>query len=181
VGEELRIRSAEPGEPISWGAALSIFAGLCVLGGLAFYQTAIRSVSEQSTRGGMPVAGAPDSAIYGASSRRPAVDALGIMPAAKDTQRSRADLIERVRTLIAADNIEAVRAALSRLVEGGNASAAVDLGLTYDPNILDALDVRNFPADVAKAWVWYQRAQQMGAPEAVGLLENLERGERRSR
>jgi hypothetical protein len=190
-----------------WGAALSMFAGLCVFGGLAFYQMAPQSVSvtEQSTRGGMPVTGAPDSTIYGANSRRPAADALGIMPAAKDTQRSRADLIERVRTLTAAGNIDAVRAALSRLVEGGNASAAVDLGLTYDPNILDALGVRDlpkdgpvvyagrnqmmdssrittsFPADVAKARVWYQRAQQMGAPEAVGLLENLERSERGSR
>jgi TPR repeat protein len=76
--------------------------------------------------------------------------------------------------------VEAVRAALRRKVEGGNASAAVVLGSTYDPNILDAL-VKNFPADVAKARDWYQRAQQMGSPEAAGLLESLERSERRSR
>ena len=82
------------------------------------------------------------------------------------SERSRAGLIERVRTVkFAASDIEAARAALSRLVEGGNAWAAVDLGSTYDPIILDALGVRNFPADVAKARVWYQRAQQMGRPK----------------
>jgi hypothetical protein len=44
---------------------------------------------------------------------------------------------ELVRTVkFAAVDIEAARAALSRLVEGGNAWAAVDLGSTYDPNIL---------------------------------------------
>jgi hypothetical protein len=96
-------------------------------------------------------------------------------------ERSRADLVERARTVIAASDIEAVRTALSQMVDGGNASAAVDLGSTYDPNILDALGVRNFPADVAKARLWYQKAQQMGAPEAVGLLESLESSERRSR
>jgi hypothetical protein len=116
----------------------------------------------------------------------PATDApAGIqsfLPAAKDIERSRGGLIERVRTVkFAAGDIEAARAALSRLVEGGNAWAAVDLGSTYDPIILDALGVRNFPADVAKARIWYQRAQQMGAPEAVGLLESLDRSERRSR
>ena len=92
-----------------------------------------------------------------------------------------AGLIERVRTVkFAAGDIEAARAALNRLVEGGNEWAAVDLGSTYDPIILDALGVRNFPADVAKARTWYQMAQQMGSPEAVELLESLERSERRS-
>jgi TPR repeat protein len=78
----------------------------------------------------------------------------------------------------AAVDIEAARAALSRLVEGGNAWAAVDLGSTYDPNILNALGVRSFPAE---ARTWYQMAQQMWSPDAVGLLESLERSERRSR
>jgi len=99
-------------------------------------------------------------------------------PAAPSTERSRADLIERTRTVIAAGDIEAGRFALSQMVESGNASAAVDLGSTYDPNILGVLGVRNFPADVGKARVWYQRAQQMGAPEAVKLLESLESRER---
>jgi hypothetical protein len=168
-----------------WGAALSIFAGMCVLGGLAFYLTATRSVSvtAQSTPGGTPQAAAPDlvQPKYAANPMDVGRPLFLSQRAPKNIELPRADLIERTRTVIAAGDIEAVRAALSRLVESGNASAAVDLGSTYDPNILDALGVRNFPADVAKARVWYQRAQQMGAPEAVGLLESLERSERRSR
>ena len=106
---------------------------------------------------------------------------LPFLPAAKDTE-SRTGLLERVRTVkFAAVDIEAARTALSRLVEGGNAWAAVDLGSTYDPNILNALGIRSFPADATKALNWYQMAQQMGSPEAVGLLESLEGSERQFR
>jgi hypothetical protein len=191
--------------PFIWSAVLFFLAGLCVLGALTLYQTASRSVSVTagSARGVMPLADAPAARSDGAimplpvaparskdeSSAidigRPATDApasiQSFLPAAKDIERSRAGLIERVQTVkFAAGDIEAARAALSRLVEGGNAWAALDLGSTYDPNILDALGVRSLPADATKARAWYQMAQQMGSPEAVGLLESLERSERRS-
>jgi hypothetical protein len=172
-----------------WGAALSIFAGLCVLGGLALYQMTTRPVlvTAQPTPEGSPETDAPGfvQPRYGLSPMRPAADgpvgfsarsrpmALSDGPAPKN--------LERARTVIAAGDIEAVRIALSRMIESGNASAAVDLGSTYDPNILDALGIRNFPADVSKARAWYQRAQQMGSPDAAGLLESLERSERPSR
>jgi hypothetical protein len=189
-----------------WSAALFILAGSCVLGALTLYQTTTRSVSvaAESARGVMPLAVPPAARSNGAvmplpvapAARsndesnaidigRPATDVPAsiqlFLPATKDIERSRAGLIERVRTVkFAAGDIEAARAALSRLVEGGNAWAAVDLGSTYDPNILDALGIRSFPADATKARAWYQMAQQMGSPEAVGLLESLERSERRS-
>jgi TPR repeat protein len=190
---------------IIWSAAL--FSMLSVLGALAFYLTASESVpvTAGSTGGIMPLAvppagrsnGAimplvvPPSARANAESNaidigRPATDALAgiqsFLPVEKGIERSRAGLIERVRTVkFAAGDIETARAALNRLVEGGNAWAAVDLGSTYDPIILEALGVRNFPPDVAKARTWYQMAQQMGSPEAVELLESLDRSTRRSR
>jgi TPR repeat protein len=162
-----------------WATALSIFTGLSVLGGLALYQMATRSVTvtAQSTPGGTPQTAAPDlvQPRYGANAMRPAAQLLlsRVRPAPKN--------LERARTVIAAGDIEAVRLALGRMIESGNASAAVDLGSTYDPNILDALGVRNFPPDVAKARIWYQKAQQMGSPDAAGLLDSLERSERPSR
>jgi hypothetical protein len=76
--------------------------------------------------------------------------------------------------VIAGGHTEAVRTNLSEAVKNGNALAAVVLGLTYDPNVLDELGVHNFPADVAKAKGWYQKAQQMGAPEAVVLRPGFE-------
>ena len=189
-----------------WSAVLFIVAASCVLGALTLYQTASRpvSVTAESAREIMPSAAPPAARSNGAvmplpvppaarsndgsnaiDSGRPSTHApAGIgsfLPAAKDIE-SRTGLLERVRTVkFAAVDIEAARAALSRLVEGGNAWAAVDLGSTYDPNILGALGIRSFPADATKARAWYQLAEQMGSPEAVGLLESLERSERRSR
>jgi hypothetical protein len=187
-----------------WSGTLFILAGLCVLGALPLYRTTTRSVSvaAESARGVIPLAVPPAARSNGAvmplpvalAARsndesnaidigRPATDVPAsiklFLPASKDIERSRAGLIERVHTVkFAAGDIEAARAALSRLVEGGNAWAAVDLGSTFDPNILDALGIRSFPADATKARAWYQMAQQMGSPEAVGLLEILERSER---
>ena len=174
-----------------WSAVLFIVAASCVLGALTLYQTASRpvSVTAESAREIMPSAAPPAARSNDGSnaidSGRPSTHApAGIgsfLPAAKDIE-SRTGLLERVRTVkFAAVDIEAARAALSRLVEGGNAWAAVDLGSTYDPNILSALGIRSFPADATKARAWYQLAEQMGSPEAVGLLESLERSERRSR
>jgi TPR repeat protein len=169
MSDSLRSLPAQTHKPAKgrvfvWGAALSIFAGLCVLGGYALYQIASRSLPEtaQSTPGGLAYT---EAVRQGADPT-----AVGVMPEPK--------ILERARTVIAAGDIDAVRIALSRMIESGNASAAVDLGSTYDPNILDALGVRNFRADVAKARAWYQKAQQMGAPEAAGLLESLESSER---
>src|SRR6516162_2559238 len=187
-----------------WSVVLFALAGLCVLGALTFYQTAPRSVfvTAESAREVMPLAVAPAARSNGAvmplpvppAARsndgsnaidvgRPSTDVpasiQSFLPPTKDIE-SRTGLLERVRTVkFAAVDIEAARAALSRLVEGGNAWAAVDLGSTYDPNFLNALDVRSFPADATKARAWYQMAQQMGSTEAVGLLESLEGSERR--
>jgi TPR repeat protein len=67
------------------------------------------------------------------------------------------------------------------MVDSGSASAAVVIGATYDPNMLDALGGQNLPPDIAKARLWYQRAHQMGAPESASLLERLGSTERRPR
>jgi len=158
-----------------WSAVLFIVAASCVLGALTLYQTASRpvSVTAESAREIMPSAAPPAARSNGAvmplpvppaarsndgsnaiDSGRPSTHApAGIgsfLPAAKDIE-SRTGLLERVRTVkFAAVDIEAARAALSRLVEGGNAWAAVDLGSTYDPNILGALGIRSFPADARR-------------------------------
>jgi hypothetical protein len=134
----------------------------------------------------MPLAVSPEARSNDGSNAidvgRPSTDVpasiQSFLPATKDIE-SRTGLLERVRTVkFATVDIEAARAALSRLVEGGNAWAAADLGSTYDPTILNALGVRSFPPDATKARTWYQMAQQMGSPQAIGLLESLERSER---
>jgi hypothetical protein len=210
VAAAMRVRGAGESGPLSssrvpkrksprryvvWGAALSISAGLCVLVGLTLYprQNATRSDfvtarSEPTFEAGTPIVlqldrvGSSDivnpvvSAPVGASS-----PVYGIGTAAPNVERSKTGLIEQARAVIASGNIEAARAALSQMVDGGNASAAVIIGATYDPNMLDALGGQKLPPDIAKARLWYQRAQQMGAPEAARLLERVENREQRSR
>jgi hypothetical protein len=144
------------------GATALTFA-VGILGGLALYY---RTRSEFETAQSTSLPSLAANPQFSAS------------PAPKNLGQSTASRLERTRTVIAAGDIEAVRIALRQMVQAGNTSAAVDLGSTYDPNILDALGVRNFPADVAQARVWYQKAQQMGSPDAAALLENLERRER---
>ena len=128
-----------------WSVALFALAGLCVLGTLTFYQTAPRSVSviAESARAVMPLAVSPEARSNDGSNAiefsRPSTDVPAsiqlFLPATKDIE-SRTGLLEQVRTVkFATVDIEAARAALSRLVEGGNAWAAVDLGSTYDPNL----------------------------------------------
>jgi hypothetical protein len=230
-----------------WSAAVSFFAGLGILGGLAVYHATTQSVSvtAQSTDYGMSVASAPTSSqsndrsnalqfnIIGDTSgvlvrqdpgairtpatfppaaappavatappapsvayvpsftsnplfaytpqvatSRPVAAPAQVAPTApvtsaqKNIEQSKA--LERARIVIAAGDIETTRAALSKLANELNAWAALELGKTYDPNVLDALGVRDFPADIEKALAWYKRAQLMGSPEAAGLLESLE-------
>jgi hypothetical protein len=186
---------------VIWGTAVSSFAALCVLGGLALYrnQMATRSefVTADSASEDTPQAevafkrGAPSAfqseRVDSDDIVNRVVDALLAMrptpyfasgrPRPENLELSRAELVAQARAVIASGDIEAARAALTKLVEIGNVSAAVALGSTYDPSILDALGVRNIPPDVAKARVWYQRAQQMGAPEAGKLLDVLKSSE----
>jgi TPR repeat protein len=57
--------------------------------------------------------------------------------------------------------------------EAGLAIAAMRLGATYDPNELSKLKVQGLAADVAEARKWYERARELGAPEAEQRLARL--------
>jgi len=49
----------------------------------------------------------------------------------------------------------------------------VALAETYDPDELSHLRVRGMQPDVAAARRWYERALQLGAPEADARLRRL--------
>ena len=102
-----------------------------------------------------------------------------------------AALLARGRQLIGAGDIPNARLALQQAAEAGNATAALELGATYDPIVLAKLDPRparlfsTVPSvsvgniermalpDIAMARSWYQRAKDLGSTEAQGRLENL--------
>jgi hypothetical protein len=70
-------------------------------------------------------------------------------------------------------DIMSARLLLKRAAIAGNAQAALELGMTFDPIILSEQGVVGFAPDVAQARGWYERAVELGSTEASGHLERL--------
>jgi hypothetical protein len=101
-----------------------------------------------------------------------------------DTQEV-ADLLKRGRELIAAGDIPAARMVLKQVAEAGNAAAALELGATYDPIVLEerGVSMRGTPTvaiapDIPMARAWYQRARELGSAEASERLVRLSGADR---
>jgi TPR repeat protein len=113
-------------------------------------------------------------------------------PTPKLSDEEIAALVAGGRQLIVAGDIPNARLVLQQAAEAGNATAALELGATYDPIELAKLGVRDgsLPAasikgkalpDIAMARTWYQKAKDLGSTEAQGRLENLARRDRPKR
>ena len=89
-------------------------------------------------------------------------------------------LATRGEAFIAAGDIAAARLVLQRAAEARDARAALLLGATYDPIMLEKIRVRGFAPDIATARIWYERAKEFGSAEASQRLEMLASLQRRS-
>jgi TPR repeat protein len=79
-------------------------------------------------------------------------------------------LMKQGEQLIAAGDVVTARVVLQRAAEVGNASAAMALGATYDPNVLAKLGVMGVSADMKKARNWYEKAETLGSPPPQILI-----------
>ena len=71
-------------------------------------------------------------------------------------------------------NISAAQLLYRHAAESGLAAAALALAATYDENELQKLQVRGgVHADPKQAQFWYQKAQELGSPEARSRLQRL--------
>jgi hypothetical protein len=84
-----------------------------------------------------------------------------------------ASLLKRADALIASGDVAAARLVLRRAADAGDARAAMTLAGTYDPAILEKLDVHGFVPNVAMARSWYEKAKKLGSAEAPQRLEML--------
>jgi hypothetical protein len=84
-----------------------------------------------------------------------------------------ASLLRRADALIASGDVAAARLALRRAADAGDPRAAMMLGETYDPALLEKLSVHGTVPDVAMARSWYERARKFGSAEALQRLEML--------
>ena len=74
---------------------------------------------------------------------------------------------------LAQGNIAGARQFFQRAANAGLAQGALRLAGTYDPAELERLQVRGVAPDRAEARKWYERAKQLGAPEAEERLARL--------
>jgi hypothetical protein len=73
----------------------------------------------------------------------------------------------------AAGDLVTARILLQRAAEAGDATAAMALGATYDPNVLAKRGVVGMNGDVEKARNWYRKAESFGSPDASPRLNAL--------
>jgi hypothetical protein len=72
-----------------------------------------------------------------------------------------------------AGDLVTARFLFQRAAEAGDATAAMALGATYDPDVLAKLGVLGVGADVEKARSWYQKAESQGSAQATRRLQAL--------
>jgi hypothetical protein len=84
-----------------------------------------------------------------------------------------ASLLRRSEEFIKSGDLASARLLLRRAAEAGDMHAALTLAGTFDPNVLRTLGSPELGADVAKARLWYERAQRFGSTEAPRRLQEL--------
>ncbi len=84
-----------------------------------------------------------------------------------------AALLKRGEGFIASGDLASARLVLQRAAESGEAQAALSLAGTFDPIVLDKLGLQGQKADIEKARIWYQRAQELGSAAASRRLQLL--------
>lgn len=82
-------------------------------------------------------------------------------------------LVKQGEQFVIAGDLAAARTALKRAAEAGDATAAVALGSTYDPALLQKLGVLGMESDAEKARSWYKKAEILGSAEATQRLRVL--------
>ena len=84
-----------------------------------------------------------------------------------------ATLMKRGQYFIESGDISSAQLLFRRAAEAGNAQGAFALASTYDSHYLAAHQVIGVAGNDAKARIWYQRALDLGSPDAKGMLAQL--------
>jgi hypothetical protein len=95
-------------------------------------------------------------------------------PELTSEERSRAEkLLAQGERFLSQGNIAVARQYFQRAAEAGLAQGAIRLASTYDPAELARLQAQGVVPDRAEARKWYERARELGAPEAEERLARL--------
>jgi hypothetical protein len=121
----------------------------------------------------LPAVAAPTVAAPTVAAPTVAAPAVAAPPARQMDPDEFATLMQRAKALLAVGDISSARLLLERAAEAPDASAALMLAQTYDPQRLGAADVRSIVPEPAKARAWYQKAAQLGSADAQRRLAQL--------
>lgn len=94
-------------------------------------------------------------------------------PAVKFDEATAQKHFQRGELFLDSGDVGAARQLFERAVDYGSARAALALGATYDPNRLWQLGILGMAGNKERARFWYERADQLGAPEAKSRLKEL--------
>lgn len=127
-----------------------------------------------------PAEKAPDPPPRRASTPPPAPPPLAriVVPQITDELRQRAEsLVTRGERQLEQGNLAAARMFFQRAAEAGLAAGAIKMAATFDPAELSRLDIAvvGLNPDPAEARRWYERARELGAPEAEERLARIGR------
>ena len=84
-----------------------------------------------------------------------------------------ASLINRGTDSLKSGDLVSARLLLRRAAEAGSASAALMLGTTFDPQVIQQLGAIGVVSDVAQARQWYEKAVELGSNADSQQLERL--------
>jgi hypothetical protein len=107
------------------------------------------------------------------------VVAVQSTPALSDGNTLRLDneeiaaLIKRGQNFLTNGDVAAARLLLLRAAEAGSATAALVLGTTFDPLVIQRLGAVGREPDAARARKWYQKAMELGSEVASQQLAKL--------
>jgi TPR repeat protein len=90
-----------------------------------------------------------------------------------DRERAEA-MVQRGDTFWRQGNYAAARQFFRRAADMGLAAGALRMGATYDPSELAGLAVVGLVPEPKEASMWYERARELGAPEATSRLSRLQ-------
>lgn len=87
-------------------------------------------------------------------------------------------LVARGEAFVATGDITSARSfferAYDRAADADSGLAALQLGATFDPIVLDRAGIRGVSADPVQALSWYRRARELGVAEAEQRIKALE-------
>lgn len=84
-----------------------------------------------------------------------------------------ATLLKRGQAFLKNGDLVSARLLLRRAAEAGSANAALALGETFDPFVIQQLGAIGVGPDSAKAREWYQKAEELGSDTASQQLAKL--------